>query len=932
MAKIDLEDLRLQNNHLQHIRKGVFYSLPNLKNLDLQMNRIESIESFESLANIQNINLQGNRLRTFNGNVLSSFHSSLSYLNLANNQLISIENDTFRNRNKLEIIWLNHNQIKQISANAFDGLSGAEKLYLDHNKINFIEEKAFFSMKSLTYLNLEYNQLAHLTRNMFEGLESLIELRLKSSEIIGIEANFLSCFKLLQILDLSDNRIYSIRKNMFQSGDSITELYLSNAMIDEIEKDSFANLQSLRLLDLSRNSINARQMNVLKLPGSIKKLNISWNNLSNEKGTKLNANFINQLGPSLEILDLSSTQFDLSDTQNFFSSLTNLRELYLNGNEIDKIENGSFPIENGLNYPSILTITLDTNHLETIPSNQIIAKFAPSLHSFSLAQNQIKKISSNAFFGLKKLQRLDLSTNRISIIESFAFNGLDRLQHLDLSGNVLRTLSDHVFDNLPNLSRLSLAKNWLQFIPTNFIRSETNRSFSSTTSVTTKIELDIAHNPLVRLIESSNLKLNFKTNSDIYDHIRIFELLILNAENGNLTLISAEDFRPFPSLIVLKLKQNLIRTILPASFLPLSKLSVLDLSVNKLESFSSDQLNGLNRLEHLNVSHNLLIESPSFVSEIQKLQSLDISYNRISRIESFGHLSDSLKHLYIRHNMISYIADNAFQNLTSLRMIDLRENFLTQISDNIFESIEVRLETILFSGNPFKCDCQLLSIYRWLEEHQRLVRKIQDDLIKAELICDQPERLKNVPITSLQPVDFCPIPIITLLKVIDLDSNSLRLMWDVQNETLVSGFTLEYYLTSERSLTSPAGLHVNSGTRSAELRDLMADKWYTLCVEAKGKSSRPQPSPLSSLSSVSIEKNLDPSRTKIMQLIENPPIVDYMISDPPDQKKLLLKDFVAGNHKCLQVRPLFFHLFESSPGSLDKRTQSLIPITSDYLN
>ncbi|OTF81634.1 hypothetical protein BLA29_007157, partial [Euroglyphus maynei] len=338
----------------------------------------------------------------------------------------------------------------------------------------------------------------------------------------------------------------------------------------------------------------------------------------------------------------------------------------------------------------------------------------------------------------------------------------------------------------------------------------------------------------------------------------------LHAKHCNLTVLSTNDFIGLNHLEQLILNDNQIQTISPSTFRSLSRLLVLDLSMNRLDNLPQERLIGLIKLETLNISHNSLTEMPLFTIDTGKhLHTLDISFNRISRIESFGPLSSSLKQLSLRHNMISWIANNAFQNMTSLTMIDLRQNFLTQISETIFESIEVRLQSIMLAGNPFHCDCRLLSIYQWLEEHSRIIKfNADNDNDDEMMICDQPDKLKHDSIQTLQPIDFCPIPMITLLEVNKIESNSIRLQWEIQNETLVGGFTLEYYLTSERSLTSPAGLQLNSAARNAELRDLVPEKWYTVCLEANGKYLRP-----SSTSSTSLSSNNDK------------PKAYYMISD-----------------------------------------------------
>ena len=157
---------------------------------------------------------------------------------------------------------------------------------------------------------------------------------------------------------------------------------------------------------------------------------------------------------------------------------------------------------------------------------------------------------------------------------------------------------------------------------------------------------------------------------------------------------------------------------------------------------------------------------------------------------------------------------------------------------------------------------------------------------EEEMVCDQPEKLKHQSIQSLQPIDFCPIPMITTFEVLKVDPGSVRLSWEVQNETLVGGFTLEYYLTSERSLTSPAGLQLNQAARTAELRDLVAEKWYTVCVEANGKYLR--------TSSLTVAGN------PLEMFNDNKP-TPFVQLDHHHLQKHLLQNFVTSNRKCSQV-------------------------------
>lgn len=104
-------------------------------------------------------------------------------------------------------------------------------------------------------------------------------------------------------------------------------------------------------------------------------------------------------------------------------------------------------------------------------------------------------------------------------------------------------------------------------------------------------------------------------------------------------------------------------------------------------------------------------------------------------------------------------------------------------------------------------------------------------------MCGQPEILKDRTILSLHPIDFCPIPLISLIKFSEIESTKVRIRWEVQNDTLVGGFTLEYYPTSNRTLPLTQR-YLGAFDRHSVITDLKPENWYTVCVEANGKYLR----------------------------------------------------------------------------------------------
>jgi len=307
------------------------------------------------------------------------------------------------------------------------------------------------------------------------------------------------------------------------------------------------------------------------------------------------------------------------------------------------------------------------------------------------------------------------------------------------------------------------------------------------------------------------------------------------------------------------------------------------LSCNELELLPEERLSGLNQLLVLNLSGNHLVEMPSFSPELIRLSALDLGSNRLTRVDTFGHLGESLRHVSLKNNIIAWIAGNAFQNLTGLELLDMRNNFFTHLHDSLFTPVEVSLETLLLAGNPFHCDCRLLTLWEWLQEHSRLLSSEERD---AQLLCIQPDKLKDHVVLSLHPADFCPVPLISSFEIVTLEATGLKLSWEVQNDSLVGGFSLDYHLASERILPLAAATSAaaTSGianrkllaeARSAEIGDLLPETQYSVCVQANGRylkmASSTKPTP-------------------------------YVVGLPRSYG-----EFVTSNRKCIQARTLAFN-------------------------
>lgn len=120
-----------------------------------------------------------------------------------------------------------------------------------------------------------------------------------------------------------------------------------------------------------------------------------------------------RLLPDLSLLDLGDNEFKYVAADEF-RDLRRLRTLYLDGNQLPVVLEGSFQAQQ--------------RHLETL----------------SLARNRLAKVTTAAFLGLVTLRTLDISWNKLDKLEAASFLPLaESLRSLDLAGNSLTVENIH---------------------------------------------------------------------------------------------------------------------------------------------------------------------------------------------------------------------------------------------------------------------------------------------------------------------------------------------------------------------------------------------------------------------------------------------------------------------------------------------------------
>ena len=131
-------------------------------------------------------------------------------------------------------------------------------------------------------------------------------------------------------------------------------------------------------------------------------------------------------------------------------------ELYLFDKNIDSIADDTFE-----NLPNLQTLSLSYNKLTSL-NNPSLFKSLTSLKRLFIENNQLATLASSSFLGLTNLVELFLNDNKLTQLDSLLFQSLRSIQRLDLSYNQLSTLNDvNIFSRLSNIRELDLEANRL---------------------------------------------------------------------------------------------------------------------------------------------------------------------------------------------------------------------------------------------------------------------------------------------------------------------------------------------------------------------------------------------------------------------------------------------------------------------------------------
>uniref|UniRef100_A0A336MFL7 CSON014749 protein n=1 Tax=Culicoides sonorensis TaxID=179676 RepID=A0A336MFL7_CULSO len=413
--------------------------LPELSSLDLSDNLIEYISphAFYHNLKLNLLNLESNRLKSLNEQGYLHQMRNIGYLFLSgNNEFNFLDSRPITVRTNVLKVFkcdgcaIDGDVCKSIMRNYPKML----ELRLRDNKLKYFNCTA----PTQSYeIDVSGNPITELK---VSG-KKLVRFYCNNCSITTINDEIFKNAPLLETIELSSSQIQIVHENSFKSNKYLTDLRLDSNMIGNFSQKFIESMPKLTNLCVDKNKMCPSYENTLFKRNYIKR---KLRKTCGEKDT------FEKLLP-----DINSTNGKIlcEKKVSYTRSIDVFPMINLTHQDLAFISNDYFE-----NTDAIKILNISHNPELTFVENQpfLIHSY---LEEIDLSHCGVKAVYRETFSELPNLIRLDLTHNKISYIPANIFTRNLQLQDLILDSNSITSLSPDAFKDTPKLTRLSMNHN-----------------------------------------------------------------------------------------------------------------------------------------------------------------------------------------------------------------------------------------------------------------------------------------------------------------------------------------------------------------------------------------------------------------------------------------------------------------------------------------
>ena len=658
-------DLSSRPLHIELTRANLSYvpaaicNMSWLAFLDISENNIEVIpwDCLSKLKFLRHINVSHNIINGL-GNSNSEGFRNIRWFDFSYNLISDIASGVFTIP-LLGSLYISQNSLIDLPWDDLSNLKYLKHIDASYNNLRVINSTGLF--RELKLMNLNHNHIVELTDESF-NTPSLTQLFVSGNDLKTFPWDRLSELKYLRHIDASNNSLTLLEKKSTIAFRSLESLNVNDNHIINIT-DGFFTMPNLLTLDISSNNLTGNFWAQLSQLRYLEHVDISFNDLKalakiNRTGfknvktfTAVNSN-ISRIEdvffalPALTDLNVSGNILK-SLPWMYLSKLGHLRSITASHNLLTVLETG----EPG-GFRKLTTLDLHDNRILTITKGFFMT---PLLRILDVSQNHLEGLPWDRLSELGFLESIDASYNNIVTMGKIRPGGFTRLKILDVSNNHISKIEERFLD-IPLLTSLTVPENRLKHFP-----------WADLSKLESLTDIDASYNDLTALKH--------------YDTGGFRNLTSLHVRGNHITAIT-DGFFSMPSLTILDISENRLKTLPWNALSELDYLESMFASNNELTSLRNKTIGGFKRLNTLEIKNNHIVEIEEGFLDIPFLNRVVMSRNRLKQLP-WADLS-KVQFIDASDNRITELGNKATKGFRYLSILDVRSNHITAIAGGFF--------------------------------------------------------------------------------------------------------------------------------------------------------------------------------------------------------------------------------------------------------